>query len=404
MKVPDGWTLACVGCGRKLHSDPGAFTCPNCGDILELLFSGRPSADELFKPKNASLRVWRYARAIPGEPSKAVTLNEGGTPLPKSVSLGRELGLPNLFFKVEGQNPTGSFKDRGMTVAVSRARESGAKVLVCASTGNTAASLAAYAARADLKAAVILPSGKVATGKLAQAIAHGARLIQVDDGFDRALELTVKAVAESDELYLMNSINPYRIEGQKTVAFEIYEQLQRVPDYVFLPVGNAGNISAVWKGFKELRDWGVTASVPRLVGVQAAGASPVAEAFERGSRKVRPWRSPETVASAIRIGNPMSWKKALRAIEGSGGRAMAVSDEEILQARRELASREGVFVENASAAPLAGLRRVKEEIGRDSTVVCILTGHGLKDKLPASWTRTRPQVATGAKELVKLLT
>jgi threonine synthase len=360
-------------------------------------------ADELFRPKKGVLGVWRYSAAIPHGRREPVSLTEGGTPLVESASLGAGLGLYGLFFKIEGQNPTGSFKDRGMTVAVTRAVESGAQVLVCASTGNTAASLAAYAARAGLKSAVILPSGKVATGKLAQAIAHGALLAQVDDGFDRALELTTKAVALSDRLYLMNSINPYRIEGQKTVAFEIYEQLGAVPDYLVLPVGNAGNISAVWKGFRELRDWGIADRVPRLVGVQAEGASPVAEAYAKGRREVRPWKNPETVASAIRIGNPVSWKKALKAISDSKGMALAVSDYEIVTAKRELARKEGIFVENASAAPLAGLRRIISEVGRDSKAVCILTGHGLKDKLPLGWTRRRPPVARDVKELVRLL-
>jgi threonine synthase len=346
------------------------------------------------------LSVWRYASAIPHGGRGPVTLDEGGTPLVESAGLALR---PKVFFKIEGQNPTGSFKDRGMTVAVTRAIESGAQVLVCASTGNTAASLAAYAARAGLKSAVILPSGKVATGKLAQAIAHGAMLVQVDDGFDRALELTMKAVALSQRLYLLNSINPYRVEGQKTVAFEIFEQLGSVPDYVVLPVGNAGNISAVWKGFRELRDWGITEKVPRLVGVQAEGASPVAEAFAKGRSSVKPWKDPETLASAIRIGNPVSWKKALRAIADSKGMALAVSDAEIVEARRELATKEGVFVESASAAPLAGLRKIQESVGRDSTVVCILTGHGLKDKLPAEWTKGKPPVARSAKEIVRLL-
>jgi len=346
--------------------------------------------------------VWRYAEAIPHGRSPPISLNEGGTPLVSSARIGREVGRPALFFKVEGQNPTGSFKDRGMTVAVTRAVEAGAKVLVCASTGNTAASLAAYAARAGLRSAVILPSGKVAAGKLAQAVAHGAKLVQVEDGFDMALELTKKAVAASDELYLLNSINPYRIEGQKTAAFEIYEQLGRVPDYVVLPVGNAGNISAVWKGFRELREWGIVKEVPKLAGVQAEGASPVVEAFSKGETRVRPWKNPETVASAIRIGNPVSWKKALRAIRDSKGMALAVSDDEIVRARKELASKEGIFVENASAAPLAGLRKMKET-KRDATFVCLLTGHGLKDKLPGGGSRAKPPVARNVKELIGLL-
>ena len=402
MKAPEGWALRCVGRGHRLSADPPGFVCPKCGEILELVPPERLSADRLFKPEAGVLKVWRYASALPGGGLEPVTLGEGGTPLVRSSKSGPTLGLRKVYFKVEGQNPTGSFKDRGMTVAVTRAKQSGADVLICASTGNTAASLSAYAARAGMKSAVVLPSGKVSMGKLAQAIAYGAKLIQVDDGFDRALELTKEAVARSDRLYLLNSINPYRIEGQKTVAFEIYEQLGAVPDYIVLPVGNAGNISAVWKGFRELRDWGVTDSVPHLVGVQAEGASPVAEAYAQGKKAVRPWKNPETVASAIRIGNPVSWKKALRAVEGSGGMVLAVSDEEIVEARRELALKEGVFVESASATPLAGLRRIREKVGADSTVVCILTGNGLKDKIPDSW-GGRPKVARSARDLVGML-
>ncbi len=360
-------------------------------------------ADDLFDRTVERMGVWRYHAAIPVGTSRRVTLEEGGTPLVRSEQLGAELGLGGLRFKVEGQNPTGSFKDRGMTVAVTRAVESGAKTLVCASTGNTAASLAAYAARAGLRSAVVLPSGKVATGKLAQAIGHGAKLIQVEDGFDRALKLTMEAVRDTAGLYLMNSVNPYRIEGQKSVAFEIFEQLGKVPDYVVLPVGNAGNISAVWKGFSELRDWKVTDKVPKLVGVQAEGASPVAEAYSKGRAEVRAWKNPETVASAIRIGNPVSWKKAMKAIEGSGGMALAVSDDDIVRARRDLATREGTFVENASASPVAGLRKLRGQVERESTVVCILTGHGLKDKVPAGWAPRRPPVVKDASGLARAL-
>ncbi len=402
MNIREGWALRCVGCGRSLTSDPKAFTCPTCGDILELIARKRVSAEELFAPKGGALSVWRYAAAIP-DGYEPISLHEGGTPLVKSASLGPSLGFEKLFFKVEGQNPTGSFKDRGMTVAVTRAKESGAKVLVCASTGNTSASLAAYAARAGLQSAVVLPSGKVAAGKLSQAIAHGAKLIQVSGGFDEALELTTEAVGLSDRLYLMNSINPYRIEGQKTVAFEIDEQLGMVPDYVVLPVGNAGNISAVWKGFREMKEWGIIDDVPKLVGVQAEGASPLATAYSKGLKEVKKWKNPETVASAIRIGNPVSWKKAMKAIDESKGKAIAVSDLEIIRARRDLAAKEGTFVESASAAPLAGLRKIREEVDGDSTVVCILTGHGLKDKLPSSWSRGRPPIAKNARRLVEFL-
>ena len=403
MKVPDGWFLRCVGQGHELGEDPTGFACPTCGDILQLMTSRKISSEKLFGSGEMSTGIWRFAAGIPHGRQEPVTLSEGGTPLVRSVNVGQEVAQGEVFFKVEGQNPTGSFKDRGMTVAVTRAVESGAQVLVCASTGNTAASLAAYAARAGRRSAVVLPSGKVATGKLAQAIAHGAQLVQVEDGFDRALELTTKAVAISERLYLLNSINPYRIEGQKTVAFEVYEQLGGVPDYVVLPVGNAGNISAVWKGFMELREWGITDRVPKLVGVQAEGASPIVEAYDKGRNLVKPWKNPQTVASAIRIGNPVSWKKALKAIRDSMGIALTVSDPEIVKARKELASKEGVFVENASAAPLAGLRKLRRDMNVRGTVVCILTGHGLKDKIPPGWGRVKPLMARTAKELVTLL-
>ncbi|MBI3115839.1 MAG: threonine synthase, partial [Thaumarchaeota archaeon] len=254
------------------------------------------------------------------------------------------------------------------------------------STGNTSASLAAYAARAGVKAAVVVPSGKVAAGKLSQAVAYGANILRTDGNFDRALNLTIEIVSELPSLYLMNSVNPYRIEGQKTVAFEIYQQLGFVcPDYVVLPVGNAGNISAVWKGFKELKEWGMMSRLPVLVGVQASGASPIVDAYERGSQEISPVDEPKTVASAIRIGNPVSWRKAANALRESNGMALAVSDEEIIQAREDLASDEGIFVEPASATPIAALRRLGGKVERGSTVVCIATGHGLKDQDSVHW-------------------
>jgi threonine synthase len=392
-----------VDCGSELDADPVAFACPKCGGILELRMTKPLPVGTLF-PEEGGSGVWRYRSSFPvRKTSRPVTMGEGGTPLVQSVHIGSELGLGNLFFKVEGQNPTGSFKDRGMTVAVTRAVESGAEVLVCASTGNTSASLAAYASRAGLKSAVVLPSGKVTKGKLTQAVAHGAKLVRVADGFDRALELTMKAVAGDNRLYLMNSVNPYRIEGQKTVAFEIYEQLgNKVPDYVVLPVGNAGNISAVWKGFKELQESSATDRIPRLIGVQAEGASPIVEALDKG-REVKSWAKPETVASAIRIGNPVSWKKAVTALRDSGGIAMSVTDSEIVQARRDLASKEGEFVENASATPIAALRKSRGIIKENAIVVCITTGHGLKEAIPDEWGPTQSPPLTNEAQLVKAL-
>ena len=327
------------------------------------------------------LGVWRYEKAFPidkGTPH--VALGEGGTPLVRSVSIGKSTKFKALHLKNEGQNPTGSFKDRGMTVAVTRALEAGATTLICASTGNTSASLAAYAARAGLRAVVLLPAGRVAPGKLIQAAAHGAKILKVDGDFERALEIVREVAAADDEIYLMNSINPYRVEGQKTAAFEMYEQLGlKVPDFVVLPVGNAGNISAVWKGFEELHEWGVTKKLPVMVGVQASGAAPIVEAITKKGDTVEAWPEPSTVASAIRIGNPVSWKKAMKAIRKSGGTAISVEDKEIMKARDELASKEGIFLEPASAAPVAALPHLHDLIRPDDIVVCIGTGSGLKD-------------------------
>ncbi|MER3455337.1 MAG: threonine synthase [candidate division GAL15 bacterium] len=308
-----------------------------------------------------------------------LSLQEGNTPLVPSVSIGRELAEAELYFKWEGANPTGSFKDRGMVVAVAKAVESGACAVVCASTGNTAASAAAYAARAGLRCLVVLPEGSVATGKLAQARVHGAVVASVPCSFDRALQL-VREASERLSVALVNSVNPYRLEGQKTAAFEILEQLGRPPNAVVLPVGNAGNITAYWRGFCEGLE---PASRPRLWGVQAAGAAPLV----LGS----PVDHPQTVASAIRIGRPASWEGALQAAAESGGRILAVTDEEILEAQARLAREEGLFVEPASAASVAGLLRlVREGVQIRGTVVAVLTGHGLKD--PTSADRAPPPV------------
>lgn len=306
---------------------------------------------------------------------------EGGTGLPRSVRVATELDLGEVYFKNEGQNPTGSFKDRGMTVAVTRAVEIGAKELVCASTGNTSASMAAYAARAGLRATVLIPHGKIAQGKLVQAIVHGARIQEVRGNFDKALQ-KARTLAATGRLYLVNSLNPYRIEGQKTLAFELWEQLGKVPDVIILPVGNAGNISAIWKGFWELKQLRATSRAPRMIGVQAAGAAPIAAAYAKGENSIVSWPSPETAASAIRIGAPASWKKALRAVRDSGGAMLAVSDHEILRAQRLLAAREGIFAEPASSASVAGLVKASRSkwFTRDESVVCVVTGHGLKDQ------------------------
>ncbi len=303
------------------------------------------------------MSLWRYADRLPVEP--LVTLGEGDTPLVPAPHLSELTGC-EVYLKIEGANPTGSFKDRGMTVAVSAAIGEGAEAVVCASTGNTAASAAAYAGRAGLRGAVIVPEGKIATGKLAQALMHGARVIALRGNFDQALAL-VRQLADRHAVALVNSVNEYRIQGQKTAAFEICDTLGDAPDALCIPVGNAGNVTAYWRGFEE---YGVR---PRLYGFQAEGAAPLVHGA--------PVESPETVASAIRIGNPARWEEAMGAFTGSRGQVRAVSDEQILAAYDLLASREGVFCEPASAASVAGLLAH----GAEGRVVCVLTGHGLKD-------------------------
>ena len=299
-----------------------------------------------------------------------VTLDEGDTPLIYSERLSTEVAA-EVWLKYEGLNPTGSFKDRGMTVAISKALEEGSKVVVCASTGNTSASAAAYAARAGLICAVLIPEGNVALGKLAQALVHGARVLEIEGNFDEALDLT-KQMGESHPITIVNSINPFRIEGQKTAAFEVVEALGRAPDLHVMPVGNAGNITAYWRGYNEARTHGWSSGLPRMHGFQAEGANPIV----RG----RPVSDPRTIATAIRIGNPASWHGATDAAGESQGSICSVRDKEILEGYRSLAQ-EGIFVELASAASVAGLRQMSERdlIPAGATVVCVLTGHGLKD-------------------------
>jgi threonine synthase len=296
-----------------------------------------------------------------------VTLLEGGTPLLEAPRLSARVG-GRVLLKVEGVNPTGSFKDRGMTMAISKAVEEGAKAVVCGSTGNTSASAAAYAGRAGLTCAVLIPDGYIALGKLAQALIHGARVLQIRGNFDAALDI-VRELGDKAPVTVVNSINPYRIEGQKTGAFEIVDVLGDAPDVHCIPVGNAGNITAYWKGYREYQDAGKVTHLPRMLGFQAAGAAPIVEGH--------PIESPETIATAIRIGRPASWYGATAAASESGGSISAVTDTEILEAYRYLAEQESVFCEPASAASVAGLLKVGVPSG--STVVCVLTGHGLKD-------------------------
>jgi len=327
-----------------------------------------------------------------------VTLLEGNTPLIPSIAVPKMLGIDvKVYFKHEGINPTASFKDRGMTVAVSKAKEDGAKAIICASTGNTSASASAYGARAGMKTCVILPKGKIATGKLSQALAHGAVVIEIDGNFDDALEL-VKEVSRRYPITLVNSINPYRIEGQKTSSFEICDVLGRAPDYHFIPVGNAGNISAYWKGYNEYKANGRIQKLPRMMGFQAEGAAPIV----RG----RVIKNPETIATAIRIGNPANWEMAVKARDESSGIIDMVSDEDIISAYKFLGTVEGISCEPASAASLAGLfKYVKTgRLKSSDVIVCTLTGHGLKDPDTAVKTaqpthKIKPEISS----IIKLL-
>ncbi len=317
--------------------------------------------------------LFRYRDFLPlTSATPMITLGEGDTPLVKSVWLEKELGCGELYFKLEGCNPTGSFKDRGMVVAVAKAVEEKSRCIICASTGNTSASAAAFGARFGLESIVVVPSGKIAMGKLAQAIVYGARIIAIQGNFDQALQL-VRSLAERHRVTLVNSVNPYRLEGQKTAAFEIIDELGEAPDYLFIPVGNAGNITAYWKGFVEYQRAGKTSQTPKMMGFQAAGAAPIV----RG----RVVEKPRTVATAIRIGNPASWQGAVRARDESGGVIDCVTDDEIIAAYKLLARKEGVFGEPASAASVAGLiKMAKRGLNlRGKRAVCVITGSGLKD-------------------------
>ena len=319
----------------------------------------------------------QYLPLTPATP--CVTLGEGDTPLVRSQNLERDLGCGELYFKLEGCNPTGSFKDRGMVVAVAKAMEDGSEAIICASTGNTSASAAAYAARCNLSCIVLVPKGEIALGKMAQAQAYGARVVNVDGNFDQALRI-VREFTERHPVALVNSVNPFRIEGQKTASFEIIDVLGDAPDILCIPVGNAGNITAYWKGFKEFYELGKASKRPRMMGFQAEGAAPIVRDM--------PIEVPQTVASAIRIGNPAGWRQAVEARDESGGAIDMVSDAQILDAYRALASREGIFGEPASAASVAGLAQMANSgvALADKVVVCVITGTGLKD--PATATET----------------
>ncbi|WP_461461563.1 threonine synthase [Methanobrevibacter sp.] len=369
--------IRCVSCKEEYDDDQIIYTCPKCGNILEAV----PDFDvdkSIFDGRRQT--VWKYKECIPVDESKIVSLDEGGTPFIHCDKLGDELGI-DLYVKVEGSNPTGSFKDRGMTVGMTKAMELGVHTVGCASTGNTSASLAAYAARGGLRCVVFLPSGKVALGKLAQAMFHGAEVFSVDGNFDEALEAMTQLALEK-HLYLLNSINPFRLEGQKTIGYEIVHDLGwQSPDRIMLPVGNAGNISAIWKGVSEFKEAGFIDDLPMMTGIQAEGASPIYNSFKKKSMDMTPVENPETVATAIRIGAPVSSIKALHAIYDSNGYCETVSDEEILDAQKYLARTEGIGVEPASAASIAGLRKLVDEgvVDKGEKVVCVVTGHVLKD-------------------------
>ncbi|MCU7960318.1 MAG: threonine synthase [gamma proteobacterium symbiont of Bathyaustriella thionipta] len=343
-----------------------------------------------FRPRYTGL-INKYRDHLPvSDDTRLISLGEGNTPLIRLNNIPRELSKEvDIYIKYEGLNPTGSFKDRGMTLAVTKAVEEGSKAIICASTGNTSAAAAAYAARAGITAFVLIPDGKIAMGKLAQAMMHGSVVIQIKGNFDDGMRL-VKEVAEEAPVTIVNSINPYRIQGQKTAAFEIVEELEMAPDFHCLPVGNAGNITAHWMGYSEYRDNGVVSGVPRMVGYQAAGSAP----FMRGEMVDKP----ETVATAIRIGHPQSWDKAWKVREESDGWFDECSDEKILAAQKLLAEKEGIFCEPASATSLAGALHdiATGKIPAGSKIVCTLTGHGLKDPDTAIKQSTAPMVTVEA--------
>ncbi|WNY25182.1 threonine synthase [Methanolapillus millepedarum] len=374
--------LKCIECGAEFDKKEIIYTCQKCNGLLDVIYDYNEIKKnmDMNKLKTEAPSVWKYKDLLPVgiEP---VSIREGGTPLYKCDRLAKKIGIRELYVKHEGMNPTGSFKDRGMTVGVSKAIELGMKTVACASTGNTSAALAIYGAKAGIPSVVLLPAGKVALGKIGQALMHGAKVIMIKGNFDDAL-LLVRELCDQEPIYLLNSINPYRLEGQKTIAFEIVDQLGfKVPDRVVLPVGNAGNITAINKGFKEFMTLGITNRRPKMTGIQTEGASPIVKAIKSGADDITPEKNPETIATAIRIGDPVNARKALAAIRESGGTAESVTDDELIQAQKDLAQLEGIGVEPASATSVAGLKKLVDlgVISKDETVVCVTTGHLLKD-------------------------
>lgn len=400
----------CISCGKTFPTSKSLYTCPECDSLLEIELDLEKVKEEVNKKKleEECVTAWKYAPFLPVEDeSKIVSLNEGGTPLYNCENLAEELGVDELHVKFEGGNPTGSFKDRGMTVGVTKALEYGVHTVTCASTGNTSSSLAAYSGKAGLDCLVLTPKGKVALGKLAQAAIHGAKIIAIKDNFDKALQLVRKLTGERDDIYLLNSVNPFRPQGQKTIGFEISDQLGfESPDRITVPMGNCANIWAIYKGFYEFREIGIVDEIPKMTGIQAEGASPVVEAFRSGDDVVTPEPEPETVATAIRIGDPVNGPKALNAIRRSEGTAESVTDDEIIEAQKMLARKEGIGVEPASAASIAGLKKLVEDgtIDSSETVVSVVTGHILKDPEEAADVSEKPiEVSAKYEEIVNLV-
>jgi threonine synthase len=383
--LPAGLFVRCMDCGATSEATGSVAQCQSCGGLLDAVIDldrrVTPAEFEFPLPKNAAMSgVWRYRALLPPIPDDAIVSRaEGRTPIYWDARVAAFVGLERFGLKHEGQNPTGSFKDRGMTVGMSHAKAVGAKIVACASTGNTSASLASYAAVAELPAVVIIPEGKISGGKLGQTIAHGAKVVQVQGDFDQALSL-LRASSEEFGVYLVNSVNPFRLEGQKTIIFEMLEQLHwQVPDVIALPGGNLGNTAAFGKALDDAYAVGLINRIPRLMTVQAAGAAPFAAYFESGFDRYEPIAA-ETVATAIKIGNPASLQRARRAIERTSGHVTTVTDDEILEAKAQI-DRAGIGCEPASAATVAGVRRLVREgvIAPDANVIGVLTGHVLKD-------------------------
>ncbi|MDI6643006.1 MAG: threonine synthase [Candidatus Hodarchaeaceae archaeon] len=389
--------LECIECGSRFKIHERFYTCPKCEGLLEVEFEPSELKRKLDRKrlKTDQPSVWKYRAFMPIlDESKIVSLGEGGTPLYRCDRLAKEVGVRELYVKFEGANPTGSFKDRGMTVGITKALEFGAKTVACASTGNTSASLAAYAAKAGLRCVVLLPRGKVALGKLAQTLVYGAQAVAVRGNFDEALDMVRKLCEARKDIYLLNSLNPFRLQGQKSIGFEIADQLGwEVPDRVVVPMGNCANIWAIYKGFFEFDAVGLTRGIPKMTGIQAEGAKPIVDAIKRGADKFEPVERPETIATAIRIGNPVNGPKAIRAIRASKGTAESVSDQEIIKAQKLMARLEGIGVEPASASTIAGLKKLvrKSAIKRDESIVCVATGHMLKDPEEAIKVSERPR-------------